>query len=194
MLGASARSKLAAMLVRPWLVVMSLAALVGCKQKDEAAPESRADAVESAAPLLPAPPPDASAAPAWNYPAVSWRSASYGLTKMRGERRPGLVVVMADWCSSCERYRALFQDPEIVALSKSFEMILIELDTSPARAAEWQVDGNYVPRTFVATPDGAVDPSFRTANPKYAYFFNDAEREALVSTLRQAAAKYARGG
>ncbi|HEY6077565.1 MAG TPA: thioredoxin family protein [Polyangiaceae bacterium] len=181
------------MLVCRFLVVMSLAALLGCKQKGDAAPEPRADAIESAA-LPPPPPPDASAAPAWNYPAVSWRSADYALTKMRVERRPGLVVVMADWCSSCERYRALFQDPEIVELSKSFEMILIESDTSPQRAAAWQVDGAYVPRTFVATPDGEVDRSFRTSNPKYAHFFNDAERDALVSTLRQAAAKYSRGG
>jgi hypothetical protein len=168
------------------LVVVTL--LGGCRDKTpepEPQPAPRAKVALVAEPV-----PDAPTAKDWNYPTVKWRSADVGLAKMRTEKRPGLVVVMATWCPQCKAYQALFRDPEVIELSQHFEMILIDQEQSPERAAQWHTDADYFPRTFFTSPDGAVDPSFVTSNPSYRHFFNAVQRGEFVAALRRAIAKY----
>lgn len=177
--------------MRVQFAVVTLVALLGCESRVE--PEaSRPSPAAAAAPveLTGSATPDAPGAAEWNYPAIAWRSATYGLSKMRAERRPGLVVVMAAWCSACKGYRALFRDPEIIEAAKNFEMILIDGDATPDRAAEWNLDGGYFPRTFITTPEGAVEPRYTGPNPNYPHFFGAGQRDVLLAALRSAATQY----
>lgn len=113
---------------------------------------------------------------------------------MRANKRPGMVVVMATWCPRCKDYRALFFDPEIIELSKHFEMILIDAQVAPDRADKWKTDGDYFPRTFIASPEGAVDESFVTSLKDYPHFFNAVQRSELVAAMRSAISKYRAAG
>jgi hypothetical protein len=167
------------------LVVVAL--LAGCRDK---APEPEpATKLEQPAQVT-EPAPDAPTAKDWNYPTVKWRSASVGLAKMRAEKRPGVVVVMATWCPQCKAFQALFRDPEVIELSRRFEMVLIDQEQSPERAAQFHTDADYFPRTFFTSPDGAIDPAFVTSNPSYRQFFNAVQRREFVAALRGAIAKY----
>lgn len=181
-------------LARPTPLLVAVAALcasVACNKKaDSGAPAPEAAAEAAPAPVEEAPRPAARTAADWNYPAIAWRPEAYGLSKMGAERKPGLVVVMATWCPHCREYSGLFSDPEVVALAKRFEMILIEDDTEGSAGSRWKVDGNYFPRTFFVAPDGTIDQGFKTSNPRYAYFFNASARDELVASLRRAADKY----
>jgi protein-disulfide reductase (glutathione) len=177
------------------LVSGLLLLLAACREQSRAEPEPPAPApVENRAPLSPPPraelPSDAPSAKDWNFPGVKWRSAEAGLAAMRESHRPGLVVVMATWCPRCKDFRSLFFDPQIVELSKHFEMILIDAETSPERADKWKTDGDYFPRTFVASPEGSVDPRFITSLTDYPHFFNAAQKGELVRAMREAIAKY----
>jgi len=181
--------------MRASLVTLALAiSFVGCRESSRAEPEPPASAPsELRAPVAEARtelPTDAPSAKDWNFPGVRWRSAEAGLSAMRAGKRPGLVVVMATWCPRCKDFRNLFFDPQIVELSKHFEMILIDAEAAPERADKWKTDGDYFPRTFVASPEGAVDPSFVTSIEKYPHFFNAAQRGELVAAMRAALAKY----
>lgn len=177
---------------------LTLAALVlGCRRDSQAEPEpaSRAEPAEESEPArAPEAPADAPSAELWNYPTIPWRSAEAGLAAMQTSKRPGMVVVMATWCGRCKEYRKLFYDPEVLELSRHFEMILIDEEHSPERAAKWNTDGSYFPRTFFATPSGSVDPSFVTSLPDFPHFFNGQQRAELVATMRRAIAKFAPPG
>lgn len=165
--------------------------LVGCRERTREEPDGPVAVSPAAESVTPAAPPaDAPSASEWNYPGVKWTSAEAGLAAMRAHNRPGIVVVMATWCPRCKDYKSLFYDPQIVALSKHFEMILIDGETSPERAEKWNTDGSYFPRTFFATPNGSVDATFVTSIAQYPHFFNAQQPRELLQAMRSALAKY----
>jgi protein-disulfide reductase (glutathione) len=178
--------------MRSRFVMAALAlSIASCREQSRAEPDPPAVAAPSPPTAAPAAlPTDAPSAGEWNYPGVQWRSAEAGLAAMRANKRPGLVVVMATWCPRCKDYKTLFHDPQIVALSKHFEMILIDAETSPERAEKWKTDGDYFPRTFFASPTGSVDASFVTSIAQYPHFFNAQQPRELLQAMRGALAKY----
>lgn len=177
--------------MRSWSPSLSvlLLLLAGCREDSRAEPEPPAT-VSAPVKVAPEAPADAPSASEWNFPGINWRSAEAGLAAMRKSNRPGLVVVMATWCPRCKDYKAVFYDPRIIELSKRFEMILIDAEKAPERADKWKTDGDYFPRTFVATPSGAVDPGFVTSIKEYPHFFNGSQRGELVAAMRAAALKF----
>jgi thiol:disulfide interchange protein len=178
--------------MRVSFVIAALALVVaGCRERtrEDLEPPAAASAVRTAV-VAAAAPADAPSAAEWNYPGVSWTSAEAGLAAMRANKRPGIVVVMATWCARCKEYKSLFYDPEVVALSKHFEMILIDAEAAPERAEKWNTDGSYFPRTFFASPTGSVDPSFVTSLAQYPHFFNAVQRGELLQAMQGALAKY----
>jgi len=165
--------------------------LAGCRERAQEEPDGPVAVTAAPDSLAPAAAPaDAPSASEWNYPSVRWLSAEAGVAAMRANKRPGIVVVMATWCARCKEYKSLFYDPQIVELSKHFEMILIDAEAAPERAEKWNTDGSYFPRTFFAAPSGAVDPSFVTSLAQYPHFFNAVQRRELVAAMRGALAKY----
>jgi thiol-disulfide isomerase/thioredoxin len=174
---------------RRFLAIVTMAtSLAGCRDATPSEPEPAATVKLPAPPAEPAP--DAPTAKDWNYPTIKWRSLDYGLAQMRSQKRPGVVVVMATWCPQCDAYKALFRDPQVIELSRHAEMILIDAEKSPERAAEWHTDADYFPRTFFVNPAGSVEPDLVTSNPKFSHFFNAVQRSEFVAALRQAIAKY----
>lgn len=173
------------------VVIAGLAlSVVGCRERSRAEPEPPAAASAAQTTAVSAAPSDAPSATEWNYPGVSWTSAEAGLAAMRANKRPGIVVVMATWCPRCKDYKSLFYDPQVIELTKHFEMILIDAETSPDRAEKWNTDGSYFPRTFFASPTGSVDPTFVTSIAQYPHFFNAVQPGELVQAMRGALAKY----
>jgi thiol-disulfide isomerase/thioredoxin len=168
--------------------IIMTAGLVGCRDATPAEPEPATKVQQPAAALDP--PPDAPTAKEWNFPTIKWSSPDMGLAQMRAKKRPSVVVVMATWCPQCDAYKALFRDPEVIELSRRVEMILIDADKTPERAAQWHTDADYFPRTFFTSPSGAIEPDLVTSNPQFAHFFNAVQKGEFVARLRQLIAKY----
>lgn len=92
----------------------------------------------------------------WNAPTVRWHDVPTGIRESSSTGRPVIMVFHASWCSSCKRYREVWRDPGVVAASKSFVMILVDVDKNPDINGAFAPDGTYVPRTLFLSAEGDV--------------------------------------
>lgn len=92
----------------------------------------------------------------WNGAEIAWREVGPGIREAGRTGKPVVMLFHASWCSSCKRYRAVWKDPGVVAASKSFVMILVDVDKEPEANGAFSPDGTYVPRTIFYTAEGDV--------------------------------------
>lgn len=146
-----------------------------------------------ATPLLPAPAARANApehAEQWNAPAVAWRDMGAGVKEAIRSGKPVLMVMHATWCTACRRYREVFRDERVVAASKGFVMILVDVQKYPDVNGAFSPDGTYVPRTLFVDAEGEVDKSLVGSDPQYPHSLKiDAPDELLGLMLRAAPSK-----
>lgn len=134
----------------------------------------------------------AAAAPAetadkdWNDAKIRWRGYEAGLAEAQRERKPVCLVVYADWCKGCQAYRKVFFDPRVVELSARFVMVRVNRDHAPALSERYDVDGEYIPRTFFLSPDGLLDPEIKRLGSDHAYFYDPSRSSALRAGMKWA--------
>lgn len=131
-----------------------------------------------------------SAANKWNGSQIQWHTVGTGLPEARRTGRPVLAVVKGDWCKQCKRYQGVFQDPQVVALSQHFVMVLADDRADTEVSQQWSVDGGYVPRTVFLSPGGELDTALIGKHPRYAHFINNRQPAELVNLMKRAMAQY----
>lgn len=92
----------------------------------------------------------------WNGAEIAWRDVGPGIREASRSGKPVVMLFHASWCTSCKRYRAVWKDPGVVAASKHFVMILVDVDKDPEANGAFSPDGTYVPRTIFYTAEGDV--------------------------------------
>jgi thiol:disulfide interchange protein len=122
----------------------------------------------------------------WNERAIGWVTYAAGMTRGKDEHRPVLLVFYTDWCPHCHHFSHVFHDPEVVRLAQSFVMIRVERDNNRELSAMYDIDGEYIPRTFFLTPEGQVRTELCSANPAYRYFLDEHEPGELIMLMRRA--------
>lgn len=122
----------------------------------------------------------------WNDAQIPWRDYEAGLLEAKRLGKPVLLVFHADWCKGCEAYRQLFFDAKVVALSARFVMVRVNRDTAPELSAKFDLDGEYIPRTFFLSAKGVLDPEIRRLGQAQAYFYDTARTSALRSGMKWA--------
>ncbi len=128
-------------------------------------------------------------AEAWNAPAVAWLSIGDGIRESSRTGRPVIMVFHATWCPNCKRYREVFKDPEIVALSRDFVMVLIDADKDKVANGAFAPDGTYVPRTLFLSSEGDVQSEIKsTLDPQYPHSIDASSPAELVSLMKKAKA------
>ena len=124
----------------------------------------------------------------WNDDNIEWHGYNDGLALAKAQSKPILLIFYADWCSSCHAYRPLFEDQRLVELSRKFVMVRVNSDEQAEinRAYIPEEEWEYVPRTFVLTPDGKRMPHVypKTTAPRY---FISADDPAEFLFVMQAA-------
>jgi thiol-disulfide isomerase/thioredoxin len=129
----------------------------------------------------------------WNADGLAWRSYDEGLAAGRAQNKPIVLIFYTDWCPHCHNYSRLFHDPEVVRLSSRFVMIRVERDGHREISSRYDIDGEYIPRTFFLTPAGAVLNELTSDNDDFLYFLDEHDPAELVS-LMQLALEQAGGG
>jgi thiol:disulfide interchange protein len=122
----------------------------------------------------------------WNAGEVAWSGYAAGLAEGKSKGRPVLLVFYTDWCPHCHNYSRLFHDPEVVRLSRAFVMIRVERDGNRDVSAVYDIDGDYIPRTFFLAPSGAVLTDLTGENEAFRYFFDEHDPTELVAMMQLA--------
>jgi protein-disulfide reductase (glutathione) len=123
----------------------------------------------------------------WNGAEIEWRHVGPGIREATRTGKPLIMLFHASWCTSCKRYRQVWRDPGVVAASKNFVMVLVDVDTEPDANGAFSPDGTYVPRTIFYTPEGDVMTDYRGKDPQYPHTI-DLDDPAELRTLMQKAA------
>jgi protein-disulfide reductase (glutathione) len=122
----------------------------------------------------------------WNVREVAWLPYEAGLAAGRAQRKPIVLVFYTDWCPHCHNYSRLFHDSEVVRLSRQFVMIRVERDGHRELSARYAIDGEYIPRTFFLSAEGAVANDLTSDNQDFLYFLDEHDPTELISLMEVA--------
>jgi thiol-disulfide isomerase/thioredoxin len=122
----------------------------------------------------------------WNVREVAWMPYEAGLAAGKAQQKPIVLVFYTDWCPHCHNYSRLFHAPELVRLSQQFVMIRVERDGHREISARYDVDGEYIPRTFFLTPTGSVLSELTSDNEDYLYFLDEHDPTELIALMQRA--------
>ena len=124
----------------------------------------------------------------WNGAEIAWRDVGPGIQESSRTGKPVVMLFHASWCGSCRRYRAVWKDPGVVAASRSFVMILVDVDQHPDANVAFSPDGTYVPRTIFYTSEGDVMKNAVGKDPQYPHTIDLDDPTELRTLMQKAAA------
>jgi protein-disulfide reductase (glutathione) len=124
---------------------------------------------------------------------VDWKPYKEGLAEAKSSDRPVCLIFYTDWCPHCQNYKKVFENPDVVALSRKFVMIRINKDQDPQTSAQYAPDGEYIPRTFFLNSDGTLLPQITAKRDKYKYFYDEHDPASVLSSMRDVASISAAG-
>lgn len=106
----------------------------------------------------------------WNDQALDWHDYEAGLVELQRSGANGLLIFYADWCPTCKAYSKLFSRGDVVESLAGLVLIRVDVDEHPALSAEYDLDGEYVPRTFALDSAGRIVRSLYPGRSEYVYF------------------------
>jgi len=121
----------------------------------------------------------------WNDARIHWYGYEQGLELARKSERPAMLIFYADWCPTCHAYQQIFADGEVLELSKRFVMIRVNVEQRPRLSGRFGDQGEWVPRTYLLTPNGRVMNDVEIATRGYVSFLGADDPTAFVRVMRQ---------
>src|SRR5437867_53870 len=122
----------------------------------------------------------------WNDAQVSWQPFEQGLAAAKKEKKPVCLVFYTEWCPHCGNYSAVFHDPKVVAESKKFVMIRLDKDKNAEVSKKYAPDGEYIPRTYFLSSDGALDADIHAPRDQYKYFYDEKDPASVLGGMTTA--------
>lgn len=132
-------------------------------------------------------------AEAWNGAEIAWRDVGPGIREATRTGKPLVMVFHAEWCKACRRYREVWKDPAVVAGSRNFVMVLVDVDQRPQDNGAFSPDGTYVPRTIFYSAEGDVMKHVRGKDPEFPHTIDIDDPTELRTLMEKAAGGTAPG-
>lgn len=126
-------------------------------------------------------------AEAWNGAQIEWRDVGAGIREATHTGKPLVMVFHAEWCKACRRYREVWKDPGVVAGSRNFVMVLVDVDQRPQDNGAFSPDGTYIPRTIFYSAEGEVMKHVRGKDPDFPHTVDIDDPTELRTLMERAA-------
>ena len=126
-------------------------------------------------------------AEAWNGAEIAWRDVGPGIREATRTGKPLVMVFHAEWCKACRQYREVWKDPGVVAGSRNFVMVLVDVDQRPQDNGAFSPDGTYVPRTIFYSAEGEVMKHVRGKDPEFPHTIDIDDPTELRTLMEKAA-------
>lgn len=119
----------------------------------------------------------------WNFPQIPWRDYDDGMREMSESGKPAVMVLQAEWCLVCRNYQKQFQDEAVVKYAEDVVFILVDVEKQPELQRRFNVDGDYIPRTFALAPSGALARDRTGSHPRQRFFVDPFQPDELTALL-----------
>lgn len=119
----------------------------------------------------------------WNAEEIPWRSYEEGMRRMSATGQRGLLVLQADWCLVCRSYQKLFKHEDIASHAGDYVFMIADIEEEPELQRRFNVDGDYIPRTFLLESDGSLAGDATGGHPRQKFFVDPFRPEELTRLL-----------
>jgi hypothetical protein len=116
----------------------------------------------------------------WNDSELTWLNYSDGLKELAASGKSCIFIVYADWCPTCKKYSTLFKNPAVVTALEGVILVRSNKDKEPGISKLYDIDGEYVPRTFALDKIGKIIEDLNSDNPKWWYFLPANDPDYLI--------------
>ncbi len=116
----------------------------------------------------------------WNDAALDWHSFDEGMEEIKATGSKGILIIYADWCPTCKQYSGLFRHRSVINALRGITLIRVNQDKQPAISRKYNIDGEYVPRTFALGEDGKIIRDLNSSNPKWWYFLSAKNPDSII--------------
>ena len=125
----------------------------------------------------------------WNLQGITWWPYGPGMLQAKKTNKPIVLIFFVDWCPHCHHYSRVFHDPRLVEAARDFVMIRVDRDLNRDISEEYDLDGDYIPRTFFLHSDGELMTDLDTGRDEYRYFLDEYEPEETLELMAKAKAR-----
>jgi thiol:disulfide interchange protein len=121
----------------------------------------------------------------WNDAELRWLGYEQGMQELKTTGKNGMLIIYADWCSTCKSYSKLFRNDDAVTELRDVVLIRVDKDDRPDISKLYDYDGEYVPRTFALDNNGDTLNLMPPHKKKYSYFLPADNLRYLVKFARK---------
>ena len=124
---------------------------------------------------------------AWNAEQIPWRSFDDGMRRMAETGKRGVLILQADWCLICRSYQKLFSERSVTKHADDFVFMMVDIEKEPELQRRYNVDGDYIPRTFLLESDGSLAAPATGGHPRQKFFVDPFRIDELSGLLSDGA-------
>ncbi len=125
-----------------------------------------------------------SQAPDWNKEKINWYNYEQGIQQSQISGKPMMLILYANWCSTCHAYQYFFKSPQVIELSSQLTMIRVNVDEYPHIEQRYNLDGEYVPRIFGLFADKSLMKNIHSNRTIYHYFLSTEDFQGFITLMK----------
>lgn len=80
------------------------------------------------------------------------------------------MIIYTDWCPACKQYSLLFKEPSVVATLDGVVLIHSNRDHEPEISKLFDIDGEYILRTFSLDKEGQIIEDLNSSNSNWWHY------------------------
>ncbi len=119
----------------------------------------------------------------WNAEKIQWLHYEEGLQTLNKTKEVGLIVLYADWCSTCKAYANLFKMQKVVAALDGVTIIKANAEKEEGVTHLKEYDQKYIPKTIIIDGSGDVVTQAYGEKEDFMFFLPPEDADALLAVI-----------